>query len=1628
MTDTTSLPRASLLAGGLAAALVLLLPGCGGGGGGGGGGGPGDPDPPGAASVEFTGFTFRIGSAAPISTPPVENLTSVPPTLGAPLDITVIFNFTGIPQGPFNQNNLPVYTTSTEVTAQAQPPLGQLVIPAKGTYVLVGDTVEFRPFVPTEPLQVKLSAPPDAVPGLLPGSIYTAEVVTTNGLKLTNLEGPGGLVKFGTTSNPAAYYASGSGDGQAPKILTSLPADGSTGFYPAPFSNFAPGAALPSFPDGPSSFTLVYDRALLPTAENLDGKDWDGDGVLEPSLFLRARATKLLVGSEVPAGSSIGNAQAFPAVSGLTEGVAVAPDGSDIFLHDSQGGGALPGASPELSAVPGAIAAGRDPGLLFVILSVEGGNDLLTVVDHVLGDPSFAEISADAALDTGLDDVVGLTTLHDGRLVAFDRTTRALYELLADVVRHRPTGVPELVSPSGDGTVDYGFVSATFAPPIDVLDLAQAPSGELYALAENGGAFPVILRLEPIDPDLDGVFTASDGLWDGAAPLLSPSDVYAAIEPLSETRFLALNRTLDTIDVLDLTAGKVSTEVNGVAAYGVPLASLPDGLSPARTLAAGLMDIDVQVTLQSNESSGAVVTIKPVGVLPIGAVLDLMQRNTFSSLAGVSAANEDASALLSVLGAERLLGVTTSSPSATVGACTVPDPQGRVNDVYQEEFVDKLYEDPNPPTLSPLAEWAEFVNGTAPSGHLRASVGASNENTLGDFKPVPFSDFDPSQAYSRLAAAVTMAHFKFEFIDTDSQNFPMPSGATPGVTAPVTVTGGKFAFRDFIIPEGVWVIVRGSNPLVITATGTVEIRGVLDLSGADGQGDNTFNSGFIPVPGGGGGPGGGRGGDGHPTYFAPNGPGTIDQYVTPEQGERGYGPVIGSGGSVSFAKVGGVGGRSTLGADFNPQGFPKINDAGNTEFTRPPGGGGGTFFFHGMYAHEGTGAYLVQSDSTSFPFSKCPTNDKIQDALYGNDENKWQGKSPSTPTQCVYLLGTPSSPNYFLDGGAEGVPVFADGSLANDFIGTGGELTQLIGGQGGGGGGSRIDSMGHQGGSFIWSGDDFGNPAQFPPAAPPFFPAIWGGTYGLPATLYDAKAGGGGGGGGSALIRSFGDILISRTGHIDASGGDGNGGEIIENSNFAGGGGGGSGGAVLLQAAGDIVIEADEDHKTPYYHDSNGSEGASIDVSGGMGCEAITDPKSITSKPPPSHHFTRSDGGQGGFGLIQLQTGSLAGVPSVQQGAFLFARQRAVLKEGTWTGNPPGPKDVEHMSFNGGVNQPPDILRYIDLLHYRGITYEGGLEDKWILLNGADPPIFTQSETVAPGPFQLDTPMINHFGRRVVREPEPQKIMKTYAGFDPTTFVENYNGPGLQPGTLYDASDDIPLSVYLVEPDGTPFKEVVNGVETEEFQRYNTIDRLPVVSLAKTPPPLGTVSRGTSKWLDFNGAALRFRNAQGLAPPLFTGGINGTYNTKQGVVPPGKDGQVITESPVLGKPAHYVDNTGAIPFFDPGLCVVGPGPYPPFNDIKVDAPEVPELGIENAISDNATVGLVFQGAFPIRAGSHVPDPDTLTAWVSDLRELSGYPLVRFQAIFDLSADTANFPFGVDSFRPAVDRVRVRATY
>src|SRR5262249_45179068 len=174
-----------------------------------------------------------------------------------------------------------------------------------------------------------------------------------------------------------------------------------------------------------------------------------------------------------------------------------------------------------------------------------------------------------------------------------------------------------------------------------------------------------------------------------------------------------------------------------------------------------------------------------------------------------------------------------------------------------------------------------------------------------------------------------------------------------------------------------------------------------------------------------------------------------------------------------------------------------------------------------------------------------------------------------------------------------------------------GQLTRLIGGQGGGAGASSVEGYycgvwckndGLSSNDNVCNGDDFG---LHPNRAD---------------SVGDARGGGGGGGGGGVLIQALGAITLKSTAFIDAHGGAGKGGEAINCSNFGGGGAGGAGGMVILQSATDIHLDA----------------GALIDVREGAGDQAA-EGGTYGDCTPPASGGTAGDGGAGGQGFVQLQ-------------------------------------------------------------------------------------------------------------------------------------------------------------------------------------------------------------------------------------------------------------------------------------------------------------------------------------------------------------------------------------------------------
>jgi len=423
-------------------------------------------------------------------------------------------------------------------------------------------------------------------------------------------------------------------------------------------------------------------------------------------------------------------------------------------------------------------------------------------------------------------------------------------------------------------------------------------------------------------------------------------------------------------------------------------------------------------------------------------------------------------------------------------------------------------------------------------------------------------------------------------LDTTRQVFPLPDGSTPDAPPGFEVIGGVFPFTEIDLPDGVVVKPLGSNPLVFSATGSIRIAGDILLSGEDGTPENAYDSAVTSVPGGPGVAGGGRGGEGHPILFYPPDQISYLTLVSPSFGGTGFGidpadgvmkRIGGTGGSCGILDT--ADGSGKYGTDQDHRDCGEFRSESTNE--KVPGGGGGSMYRKGDQPLNDRNKPLhgfgnVRPDGTGF--------------FNANDDK-------------TLLCGV---------GGLH--PFFPDGNANNNFYGKRGQLTRLVGGQGGGGGASLTESY-YCGNWCSLDSDPANDKCCCNISCDPFVSA---GT--RAPSVGDARGGGGGGGGGALLMQALGPITLESTALIESHGGNGLGGEQLGFSNWGGGGGGGAGGMVILQSATSILVPA----------------GAVINVLRGDG-DSAADGNDYFSNDEGGLDGAMGDGGHGGAGMIQLQ-------------------------------------------------------------------------------------------------------------------------------------------------------------------------------------------------------------------------------------------------------------------------------------------------------------------------------------------------------------------------------------------------------
>ncbi len=625
--------------------------------------------------------------------------------------------------------------------------------------------------------------------------------------------------------------------------------------------------------------------------------------------------------------------------------------------------------------------------------------------------------------------------------------------------------------------------------------------------------------------------------------------------------------------------GPVNTETGNIAGGLIRLRAIrtPEGAPEDVVLGATAF-------LTKNTVQRADILLYPSGILPLGHTLALELAHGFESLGGVPMHDKQPEEYEQI---------------AQYGVALDPHSGMAVGDYLYEDFDDVIRQD-----ASLAAEGQQPASwDAANSNTLRASFGFGGDGSLGRFAPPTSQEI-------------------VVYLDTNYQSFPLFSGATPDAAPGTVVVGGVFNFTDFTLPENVKLIAQGSNALIITATGNVLIEGRIDLNGSDGTEDDTFDSSMTPMPGGSPGPGAGKGGDSHPVT-SPAGAASIKYIQTPPFGQSGYGP-------GNKGPGGGGGGQCGCTLPWEPFNGASSNCFNNYYSTgdgsRGSGGGGGSLnvFFpnapeaagvavSGRRGAIGIGNHLPMPFKPGEPIPPPPA---AYNAQPGNPTNAVARANFNPTFTQAYAQGMIWDTGSLMDTnktwpntkritmyGAAGPAVFVDEDPDNNFIGQGGEVQTLIGGQGGGGAGSRTEGLSQQ-------------------CKVPIFD-----NAGLPFTVLDARGGGGGGGGGALLIQALGTIEIrGNAARIEAKGGRGKGGEEIGMGSRGGSGGGGSGGSVILQSAVNVKMN-DAALATVV-----------IDVSGGCGHNASVISSGTTTgvSGGDSNVLQCFDGGPGGPGIVQI--------------------------------------------------------------------------------------------------------------------------------------------------------------------------------------------------------------------------------------------------------------------------------------------------------------------------------------------------------------------------------------------------------
>ncbi|QDU67020.1 IPT/TIG domain-containing protein [Engelhardtia mirabilis] len=712
-------------------------------------------------------------------------------------------------------------------------------------------------------------------------------------------------------------------------------------------------------------------------------------------------------------------------------------------------------------AITGAALEGSLPQLYTVTASNEVGSDSTTVSIAVTGSLKLTDISVpkgatwqiNRPIDFDFSAPIDLATVNSNTLSI--KTTSGLSALgTFSVDPSRPSRVRfQPFCPGSGEPLGYGLMPGGVSYQITAFGLKSGPTTIQSVDGQSLGATTSVSFQTPLGTSPTEVFF--DTQAGPPAPLVggpggTAGPVTALLVAGVEQPF-ELDLAGQAISIVDVPLNffsDLAAQVSVLLRFDQPISPSAGNLAPSmvgieRSTGGGQWDsIPTEAQLLSNcVEGGAVVALKPLGVLPPATDLRVRIGAGFEDLTGEGTRSPSANFAL-------LRTIDPSDPAFT--------PPGDLADEIFESFnvggaQASSFEGP-PDPLIPAAVWAD--------GLLTAAV--SFEGTGG-----PGGDFDWQVPDGTV-----------QVLSTDSSTIVGGPGFVP--TAVQNVVDGVVNVRNLRIGEGATLRVIGPNPAKILASGNVEILGRIDVSGLDALPVSQPFSPNIPSPGAGTVAGSGRGGSGSPLTAAPSPSGGAGFGAFQVPGKGGSGGEAGYSPSNSFeSNRGGGGGGGRFAADsstppddhFNAliggPGAPSATGALTGLMPPQPGANGPSVFVDGDPSNDFWGLLYEPGDPAD------PADDLI---VIGELPQPWAGaggggggdsiKASSWPPPTL----VPSDNKRAAGGGSGGgqlqLQVLGDIVLgaqaqlvANGGDGAEGESTSgtnQVGGAGGGGSGGHL--------------------------------------------------------------------------------------------------------------------------------------------------------------------------------------------------------------------------------------------------------------------------------------------------------------------------------------------------------------------------------------------------------------------------------------------------------------------------------------------------------------------------------------------------------------------------------------------